>query len=78
MNFGVVVLFWHLFYGFRAPGGKKARQETTARKDRKDGWEEEGREGRKGQHFCSKLRGNTGRNGTFRQTLNQSPNAPKP
>ena len=41
----VGVLFWY-FFGFRAPGGKKARQEETARKDRKD--RKEGRkEGRK-------------------------------
>ena len=42
------------FFGFRAPGGKKARQEATARKDRKDRKDrkegrrkEGGKEGRK-------------------------------
>ena len=36
-----------MFFGLRAPGGKKARQETTARKDRKEGKKEGGKEGRK-------------------------------
>ena len=55
-------------FGFSAPGGKKARQEATARKDRKKGGKEGrkeggragrkegGQEGRKGPHFCSHLR----------------------
>ena len=36
-----------VFFGFRAPGGKKARQEATARKGRKEGSKEGGQEGRK-------------------------------
>ena len=35
--------FFGCFFGFRAPGGKKARQEATARKDRKEGGRKEGR-----------------------------------
>ena len=41
--FGSFWFFCCVFFGFRAPGGKKARHEATARKDRKEG----GREGRK-------------------------------
>ena len=33
--------------GFRAPGGKKARPEATARKDKKEERKEGGKEGRK-------------------------------
>ena len=40
-----LVFVWY-FFGFRAPGGKKARQEATARKDRKEGRREGGKEGR--------------------------------
>ena len=43
-----------VYFGFRAPGGKKARQTATARKDRKEGRKEGGKEGRK-------YRGRTGR-----------------
>ena len=39
--------FWYFFFGLGAPGGKKARQEATARKDRKEGRKEGGREERK-------------------------------
>ena len=42
MGWGPFLVFCVVF-GFRAPGGKKARQEATARKDRKEG----GKEGRK-------------------------------
>ena len=44
--FGV---FWGFgeFFGFRAPGWKKARQEATVRKDRKEGRKEGGQEGSK-------------------------------
>ena len=37
--------FFLYFFGFRAPGGKKTRQEATARKDRKEGRREERKEG---------------------------------
>ena len=46
----VGVLFWFFFwyfFGLGAPGGKKARQEATARKDRKEGRKEGGKEGSK-------------------------------
>ena len=36
-----------VFFGCRAPGGKKARQEATARKERKEERKEGGREARK-------------------------------
>ena len=39
--------FVFVFFGFGAPGGKKARQEATARKDRKEGGKEGSKEGRK-------------------------------
>ena len=50
---GVVVLFWYCFFvllflyflGFRAQGGKKTRQEATARKDKKEGRKEGRKEG---------------------------------
>ena len=42
----VLVFFWY-FFNIRAPGGKKARQEATARKERKEGRKEESKEGRK-------------------------------
>ena len=45
--FGICLVLFCVFVGFRSPGGKKARQEATARKDRKEGRKEEGREGRK-------------------------------
>ena len=34
-------------FGFSAPGEKKARQEATARKDRKEGGRQKSKEGRK-------------------------------
>ena len=40
------VLFWD-FFCFRAPGGKKARQEATATKDSKEGRKEGRKEVRK-------------------------------
>ena len=42
-----LVFFCFHFSGFRAAGGKKARQEATARKDRNEGRNEGGRKGRK-------------------------------
>ena len=42
-----VVFFWRGGFGFRAAGGKKARQEATARKDRKEGRREGRKEGRR-------------------------------
>ena len=57
-----------LFFWFRAPGGKKARQEATARKDRKEGTKEGRKEVRKegsteGEQEGRKEGGQEGRKG---------------
>ena len=48
-------------FNFRAPGGKKARQKATARKDRKEGRREGRKEGKYGGRAGRKEGGRAGR-----------------
>ena len=91
--FGIFWFFFGILFGFGAPGEKKARQEATARKDRKEGRREgrkeggqEGRkeggragrkEGRKGPYFCSHLRWKRWQQRYFVQNPEPKPNGPK-